>query len=346
MDPLTHALSGALLARATAPARAPVLPLRTRLAAGFVAALFPDVDAVLRLAGTLTYLNWHQGPTHALVLLPLWAFVLARLFARLGRRHPWRAYFPVACAGLAIHIAGDLITSYGLMLFAPLSTTRYSVPLAFLFDPWMTVLVAAGLVAAAWLPQGRAAAVVALAAVAGYVAFLAVQHQRALAIAEARRAELRMEARVHALAQPLSPRHWMLLVQDDTGSQLGFVRLGGTPPAWTPYDLAAPLRALRAAYRPPERIAWQDMPRFGNDPGDAALAREAWAQPALAPFRRFAAYPALDRIERGDNETCVRFLDQRYLLPTLPASFRYGACRAHTGGPWRLERSRGTFWID
>lgn len=343
MDPLTHALSGALLARATAR-RTGTLPLSARLAAGFAAALFPDADVVLRLAGTLTYLNWHQGPTHSLVLLPLWAFALAQLFARLGR-HPWRAWFPVACLGIAIHIAGDLITSYGVMLFAPLTTARYAVPLAFLIDPWMTGLLACGLLAAAVLPHGRPAANLALLAVAGYVGFLAVQQQRALAIAEARRAELGMDGRVHALAQPLSPLHWMLLVRSDTGSQLGFVRLG-EPPTWTPYDLVAPLRAMGAAYRPPGRIHWQDMPRLGNTPADAALAREAWGQPALAPFRRFAAHPVLDRIERGPQETCVRFLDQRYLLPTQPASFRFGACRDHAGGPWRLVQSRGAFWID
>jgi len=345
VDPLTHALSGALLARATAPARAHTLPLPTRLAAGLAAALFPDADLVLRLAGTLTYLEWHQGPTHSLLLLPLWAFALAQLFSRIDRRHPWRAWFPVACLGIAIHIAGDLITSYGVMLFAPLTTARYSVPLAFLLDPWMTGLLAAGLLAAALLPHGRTAAALALFAVAGYVGFLAVQQQRALAIAEARRAELRMDGRVHALAQPLSPLHWMLLVRSDTGSQLGFVRLV-EPPAWTPYDLIAPLRAMGAAYRPPDRIQWQDMPRFGNDPADATLAREAWSQPVLAAFRRFAAHPVLERIERGARETCVIFVDQRYLLPTRPASFRFGACRNHAGGPWRLVRSRGAFWID
>jgi len=43
MDTLTHALSGALLARATAPAvSADVLPLRRRLAIGALAAAFPD----------------------------------------------------------------------------------------------------------------------------------------------------------------------------------------------------------------------------------------------------------------------------------------------------------------
>ena len=48
MDTLTHALSGALLARATAPAvpRPDQLNLRLRMTTGFLSAAFPDSDFV------------------------------------------------------------------------------------------------------------------------------------------------------------------------------------------------------------------------------------------------------------------------------------------------------------
>ncbi|HET9664036.1 MAG TPA: metal-dependent hydrolase, partial [Burkholderiales bacterium] len=86
MDTLTHALSGALLARATAPgaARPGALTPKARMAAGFAAAAFPDCDFALRLVDTLTYLNWHQGITHSLVLMPAWSWALAHLFSRLS----------------------------------------------------------------------------------------------------------------------------------------------------------------------------------------------------------------------------------------------------------------------
>ena len=63
MDPFTHALSSALLARAAAsPGAQPqqeeaTLPVRLQVATGFAAAAFPDLDLVLRLIDTLTYLN-------------------------------------------------------------------------------------------------------------------------------------------------------------------------------------------------------------------------------------------------------------------------------------------------
>lgn len=179
MDPLTHALSGALLARAVAqsppqlrPERETVLPLRVQITAGFTAAAFPDVDFALRLIDTLTYLNWHQGPTHSLILLPLWAWLLARLFAWLTQRHDaWKLFLPPICLGIAIHIAGDFITSYGLMLFAPFSTERFSLPLVFVIDPWFSLIIIAGLIISWRYPRQRIAAMAALACLCGYVIF-------------------------------------------------------------------------------------------------------------------------------------------------------------------------------
>ncbi|MFN3565608.1 MAG: metal-dependent hydrolase [Burkholderiaceae bacterium] len=85
MDTLTHALSGALLARALTRS-APVRPDRTgerwfgvpvpvghAFAVGFFAAAFPDADFALRLVSDLASLRGHRGVTHSIVLLPRWA---------------------------------------------------------------------------------------------------------------------------------------------------------------------------------------------------------------------------------------------------------------------------------
>lgn len=347
MDPLTHALSGALLARATARATPDALPLRRQVAAGFAAALFPDADLVLRLAGTIHYLNWHQGPTHSLLLWPLWGLLLAQLFARLDRGRRWQAYYPVACLGIAIHIAGDLLTAYGTMLFAPLSSARFALPLAFVIDPRLTAIIGLGLLGARVAPHGRAVAGAALVLLAAYLGFLHLQREQALAIGEAYRAALPGggAAQLSALPQPLAA-NWLVVVRAADGYHIARVRLRGALPASVAALLPGRLRALDAAFRPPDAAQWRWLAQFGEEPGDAALAREAWRQPAFAPFRRFAALPLLDRVERGAGSECAWFMDLRFVLPALPPSFRFAACREAPDGAWRMVRARGAFWID
>ena len=175
MDILTHALSGALLARATAANKVGTrdLSLRARIAAGAFAAVSPDVDIVLRALDTLAYLNLHQGYTHSPVLLPLWALVLSVLFSLITRRrYGWHAFYGVAALGIAIHIAGDLITAYGTMLFAPFSDLRFSVPFAYLIDPYFTAILVAALLAAMVFPARRWIAGAGLAALATYIVWL------------------------------------------------------------------------------------------------------------------------------------------------------------------------------
>ncbi|MDP1786126.1 metal-dependent hydrolase [Nitrosomonas sp.] len=354
MDPITHALSGALLARAAAAPpssqRHPEqtdLPLRLQVTAGFIAAAFPDVDLVLRLIDTLTYLNWHQGPTHSLILLPLWAWLLAWLFSGFSRgRYAWKLFYRSACLGLAIHIAGDLITSYGLMLFAPFSIERFSLPLAFVIDPWFSLIIIAGLVVSWRYPQRRIPSIAALAGLCGYGIFLWTLHQQAVKIAIRHANAYAMpHAQINVLPQPLSPFHWKIIIRHDENYQLALVNLGQTtnqqqdPTAWL-------LSRMAAAYRPVAENDWQIHPQFGDDPTTMALVREAWLHPVLEPFRAFAAFPVLERIEISEQGLCVWFYDLRFKFPELPPSFRYGVCRQDSYPDWEMFRQRGLFYID
>jgi inner membrane protein len=83
MDTLTHALSGALLARATAPAtpKPSTLTLGERTVVGFLAASFPDIDWIILPLSPLMFLNVHRGVTHSLLMLPVWAVILSAIFA-------------------------------------------------------------------------------------------------------------------------------------------------------------------------------------------------------------------------------------------------------------------------
>jgi inner membrane protein len=65
-----------------------------------------------------------------------------------------------------------------------------------------------------------------------------------------------------------------------------------------------------------------------------------WNDPRFAPFRRFAVYPAVSRIESLGGSTCVWYTDLRYDLPALPDTFRYGFCRDGADASWELYRLR------
>ncbi len=164
MDLLTHTLLGATLALAAAPTHATgaasaavpapgTLAPRERLLLGAAGGAFPDIDFVGFLVDPLTFLaDWHQGPTHSVVLLPLWAALIAAVFAGVARHGRERrsergcAFAAAASAaglGLASHIAADVITAYGTMVLYPLSRWRASLGTTFVIDPLFTAVVAA-----------------------------------------------------------------------------------------------------------------------------------------------------------------------------------------------------------
>lgn len=156
MDTLTHALSGALLARATAPQDAPPRSIPRRVAAGFFAAAAPDLDIVLGFVSPLVYLEQHRGPTHSILLLPLWALPLSWLLAKILReQRGWQALYGITALCLGAHILGDLITSFS------------------------TILLAGLLLSAIWR-RSRAPALAASVVLVCYVGFQAVLKERAL----------------------------------------------------------------------------------------------------------------------------------------------------------------------
>ncbi|MBI3045472.1 MAG: metal-dependent hydrolase [Betaproteobacteria bacterium] len=341
MDTLTHALSGALLARATAPGRSDeaTFPLRRRLLVGFLAAAAPDLDFVIGFVGPIEYLYHHRGVTYSLVMLPLWAFLMAHLFSLIWRRdRSWRAYFGVAALGLAIHIAGDWITSFGTMVFSPFSDACLGIGATFIIDLWFSGIILAGL-AASWLWRASPVpAIAGLAALCGYIAFQGTLHQRAIEWggAHARASGLR-QAEVTAQPRPVSPFNWMVVVRNGEDVRYSFVNLVRREPRRLAPG-AGFIARLDAAYLPLAQAQWVHGTRFGASETERILAREAWSQPQFAFYRWFAEEPVLLRVEAGNPSTCAWFQDLRFFTPGRDAwPFRYGMCR-EGGGPWQLFR--------
>ena len=339
MDTLTHALSGALVARATAPMRSgeDTLTLRARVAAGTLAAAFPDVDFVLGFTNPIIYLETHRGVTHSVLLLPLWALLLALVTARLtGDPRGWRPWFGVAALGIATHIAGDLITSFGTMILAPASAARFGIGTTFIIDLWFTGIIVAGLLASLAWRRSRVPALAAALTLAGYVAFQATLKEEAERYAGGYAASLGLaDARIVVHPRPVSPFNWTAFVMHGDAIAFSHVNLRRRDVPPVPPTDAGLFARLDAAYHPPASAQWHHRTRFGATAHEQAIARSAWNSQALGFFRWFADVPAFDGVAAGSE--CVGFRDLRFDTPGRDAvPFRFTVCRGAPDAPWRL----------
>ncbi len=351
MDTLTHALSGALLGRATA-ARRPGpndLSVRARVAAGFAAAAFPDTDFVLGLISPVTYLLHHRGVTHSVLLLPLWALLLAWLLALIARDpRGFRPWYGICALALGAHILGDLITSFGTIVLAPLSDWRAAIGTTFIIDLWFTGIIAAGLVASALWRRTRVPALVASVVLSGYVGMQWILKQQALEFgARYAQANGLGAAHITAYPRPVSPFNWTVYASDAQTHRFAHVNLMRDAPRIDAPD-AGFIARLDAAYLPLDAARWETRSRYGDDLRMQALARAAWEAPQLGFFRWFAGMPAFDGVTQGSD--CVWFVDLRYVNPGRDwVPFRFGACREAAGAPWRAfqrDRAVGRLPLD
>jgi inner membrane protein len=335
MDTLTHALSGALLAVATHPKAALPRSLPRRVAAGFFACAAPDLDFVVGFAGPVAYLAQHRGVTHSLILLPLWALVFSWVLAKIVREpRGWRALYGVTAMGLGLHIAGDVITGFGTMVFAPFSDWRAAIGTTFIIDLWFSGIIVAGLLFSALLRTSRFPSVAALALLAGYVGFQYVQKQHALEFGELFAKEKGMQgAKITAHPRPPTPFNWTVFVSDDRAHRFAHINLVRTEAKpYRPGD--GFIARIDAPYLPLDRAIWVTRSRYGET--DQELIRQAWSADALEVYRWFADLPAFDGMSR--DPACAFFVDLRFLTPGRDAMpFRYGACRDAPGASWRLQ---------
>ncbi len=331
------------MARATTPVRpaAGAVTPGHRMLVATLAAAFPDIDFVLNWIDPLIYLNLHRGHTHSLLLLPLWALLLAWLLRILYRgRFSLAALWRVCALGIAMHIAGDIITVYGTRIFMPLSGQRISLPTTFIIDPLFTGIILLGLLLSRYLDRRRVSRG-ALGVLVLYVGLQGLWHQQAMTLArDYARAQGLDGAEIVAMPQPLSPLHWKLLVVDGENYHQAYVRLYSQAAAQqaAPAEQAVWWRRLAALYQPPAALDWQLSHRFGDSPQQAVRARHAWALEGINGFREFAVYPALRGISHESGQLCIWFVDLRFVIGDMPPPFRYGMCSQRDAPQWTLQR--------
>jgi len=218
MEPVTHILTGACLARTGLNRRAAYATLTLA-----VAAEFPDIDTVWGLRGPVEGFTHHRGITHTFLGLPLEAALLVAAVYGLHRwrlsraareeaAHPtdashirkpltaapvrWGMLYGFTLLALVSHLLLDYTNNYGLRPFYPFNPRWYAASIVFIFDPWIFVLLVAALVVPLIFKlvsseigvrrrpfRGRSWAIAALLSIVGWWTLREVEHNRAVELA-------------------------------------------------------------------------------------------------------------------------------------------------------------------
>ena len=237
---------------------------------------------------------------------------------------------------IGLHIAGDVITSYGTMLLAPFSDWRAGIGTTFIIDLWFTGIILVGLLLSVAFRKQRLPAIASLVVLAAYVGFQYLQRERALEFAHEYAAKNGLAtARITGHPRPVSPFNWTVFVSDDTTHRFAHINLVRKEPRpYRPGD--GFIARIDSPYLPLDQAIWVVRRRYGET--DTAFVREAWRSPPLAFFRWFADLPAFDG--ESDGSKCAWFVDLRFDAPGRGViAFRYGACRDAPGAAWRLAKS-------
>jgi inner membrane protein len=214
MDDITHALVGWAVAE-TGPARRWGRPATWALV---LSSLVPDVDGLVALGGTSTYLVHHRGFTHALIGWLPTALAVALPVWRFGGRRDFRPLLGLSLLGVALHVVCDSVNAWGVMPLYPFSMKRWQLDWVFLIDLVFAGCCLAGAALSRWRAS-VAPARVGLAALAAYVGLCGAAHELAVRRTAREAASLGHPAAVcEAMPMPPCATRWSGIARSDSGT--------------------------------------------------------------------------------------------------------------------------------
>jgi membrane-bound metal-dependent hydrolase YbcI (DUF457 family) len=152
MDTITHGIAGALIGKAVFRgedmfASHPMNRGRIITWSLMLGAIFPDSDVIRDFLSSdrLLIITWHRSITHSLVMLPVWALLLAGITRAFAKSRKWEApsfavLSAIYAAGILSHILLDLVTTFGTMIWSPLQWSRPAWDLVFIVDFTLTAI--------------------------------------------------------------------------------------------------------------------------------------------------------------------------------------------------------------
>jgi inner membrane protein len=220
MEPVTHILTGACLARTGFNRKAAYATLTMA-----VAAEFPDIDTLWSLRGPVEGFQHHRGITHTFLGLPFEAALLVAAVygwhrwrvARAAKKQAalipdprramkpltaapvrWSALYGMTLVALLSHLLLDYTNNYGLRPFFPFNDHWYAASIVFIFDPAIFGLLLIALIAPSLFGligsevgarravfKGRGWAITALSGVVCLWSLREVEHGNAVGVAMA-----------------------------------------------------------------------------------------------------------------------------------------------------------------
>jgi membrane-bound metal-dependent hydrolase YbcI (DUF457 family) len=152
MDTITHGIAGALIGKAIFRgedmfASRPMNRGRIITWSLMLGAIFPDSDVFRDIFShdRLLVITWHRSITHSLIMLPIWALLLAWITRVFASKRKWEApsfaaLVGIYAVGILSHILLDLVTSFGTMIWSPLRWSRPAWDLIFIIDFTLTAI--------------------------------------------------------------------------------------------------------------------------------------------------------------------------------------------------------------
>lgn len=152
MDPITHTLAGATMARAGLDRRTPLAT-----AALVLGANAPDIDIFTAFGESNATLACRRGWTHgplAMLALPVVIAGLLLVWDRYVRRRRSPGAVPavgtalllLSALGVLSHPALDWLNTYGIRLLMPFGDTWFRGDSLFIIDPWLWLVFTVGLI--------------------------------------------------------------------------------------------------------------------------------------------------------------------------------------------------------
>lgn len=317
MEPITHLMTGACLARAGFNRKAAYTTV-----AMVVAAELPDIDTLWAIDGPIAGFQHHRGWTHAFIGVPFQAAVVVGaiwLFHRWRtKRNPapssnhsapvrWGLLYAFALIALLSHILLDWTNNYGIRPFFPFNPRWYAGSIVFIFEPVIFVVLLLALIAPALFSlinsevgvrrkpyRGRGWAIFALATFIALWGWRAVEQQHALQLAANADLNGAQILRTTTSPHPITPYRWHVVIETPTYFQLATADTLNNTLTANPSDIL---------YKPPTTIA-------------TLIAKQSWLGEVYldwSPFPLVTEAPQPPAPDDPEGLTAVTFQDLRFM---------------------------------